>query len=101
MGTGQKRNRVLVPEASQAMHSFKYETAQELGVGKEIQGDYWGYVSSRDCGAVGGNMVRKMISFAEQQLQSNASAVTNQPLVGNTNSKNSAANQSGMNMNTL
>ncbi|MGE5423050.1 MAG: small, acid-soluble spore protein, alpha/beta type, partial [Ignavibacteriales bacterium] len=40
MGTGQKRNRVLVPQAAAAMHDFKYEIARELGVGKEIQGDY-------------------------------------------------------------
>ncbi|MGE5397803.1 MAG: small, acid-soluble spore protein, alpha/beta type [Chitinophagales bacterium] len=86
MGTGQKRNRVLVPQASEAMHSFKYEIANELGIGVP-QGDYWGNVSSRDCGAVGGNMVRKMISFAENQLSSNSSAVSSQPLTGNTNSR--------------
>ncbi|MGE5421725.1 MAG: small, acid-soluble spore protein, alpha/beta type, partial [Ignavibacteriales bacterium] len=94
MGTGQKRNRVLVPQAAAAMHDFKYEIARELGVGKEIQGDYWGNVSSRDCGAVGGNMVRKMISFAESQLESNASAVTSQSLIGNSNSRNAAGNMS-------
>lgn len=93
MGTGQKRNRVLIPEASRAMYDFKNEIANELGVAQGIQGGYWGHLSSRDCGAVGGNMVRKMIAFAEQQLQSNASAVTSQPLVGNTNAKNPAGNQ--------
>jgi len=90
MGRGQKRNRVLVPEASRALYDFKYQIAQELGVGKEIQGEYWGNVPSRDAGAVGGNMVRKMIAFAESQLTSNAAAVTNQPLIGNTNAKNPA-----------
>jgi uncharacterized protein YcsI (UPF0317 family) len=54
---------------------------------------YWGNVSSRDNGAVGGNMVRKMIAFAESQLTSNAAAITNQPLIGNTNSKGPAGNQ--------
>jgi hypothetical protein len=88
MGTGQKRNRVLVPQAADALYNFKHEIASELGVGQEIQGGYWGNVSSRDCGAVGGNMVRKMIAFAEGQLQSNASAITGQPLVGNSNAKN-------------
>jgi hypothetical protein len=63
MGTGQKRNRVLVPQAAQAMFDFKHEIAQELGVNHE--NGYWGNITSRDCGAVGGNMVRKMISFAE------------------------------------
>lgn len=93
MGAGQKRNRVLIPQAAQAMYDFKYEIAQELGVADQIQGGYWGNISSRDCGSVGGNMVRKMIAYAEQQLTSNAGAVMNQPLIGNTNSRNLAANQ--------
>ncbi len=90
MGTGQKRNKVLVPQAAEALYNFKYEIASELGVGQEIQGGYWGNVSSRDCGAVGGNMVRKMIAFAESQLQSNPQAISGQPLIGNTNAKNQA-----------
>ena len=68
MGTGQKRNRLLVPEASKAMYQFKYEMAREVGVENQIQGDYWGYISSRDCGAVGGAMVRHMIQTIEQQI---------------------------------
>ncbi|MGE5372570.1 MAG: small, acid-soluble spore protein, alpha/beta type [Solirubrobacterales bacterium] len=96
MGTGQKRNRVLVPEAQKAMFDFKHEVARELGITQEAtQGGYWGNVASRDCGAVGGNMVRKMIAFAENQLQSNASAVTSQPMIGNSNSKNPQGNQTG------
>jgi small acid-soluble spore protein D (minor alpha/beta-type SASP) len=68
MGTGQKRNRILVPEANQAMYQFKYEVAQEVGIQDQIQNDYWGHVSSRDCGAVGGGMVRQMIQSVEQQI---------------------------------
>jgi hypothetical protein len=54
MGQGQKRNKLLVPEANKAMYQFKYEMANEVGIGNQIQGDYWGHISSRDCGAVGG-----------------------------------------------
>ncbi|MDH7576507.1 MAG: alpha/beta-type small acid-soluble spore protein [Bacillota bacterium] len=68
MGTGQKRNRLLVPEANQAMYQFKYELAKEIGIENQIQGGYWGYISARDCGAVGGNMVRRMIQQYEQSL---------------------------------
>ncbi|MGE5543419.1 MAG: small, acid-soluble spore protein, alpha/beta type [Bacillota bacterium] len=96
MGRGQKRNRVLVPQAAQALYNFKYEIASELGVGQEIQGDYWGHVSSRDCGAVGGNMVRKMIAFAESQLQNNPQAISGQPLIGNSNARNQAGNAQSM-----
>ncbi|MGB9791170.1 MAG: small, acid-soluble spore protein, alpha/beta type [Thermacetogeniaceae bacterium] len=68
MGRGQKRNKLLVPEASRAMYQFKYELAREVGIENQIQGDYWGYISSRDCGAVGGGMVRRMIQSIEQTL---------------------------------
>ncbi|CEO89665.1 hypothetical protein SSCH_550020 [Syntrophaceticus schinkii] len=54
MGQGQKRNTLLVPEANKAMYQFKYEMANEVGITNQIQGDYWGHISSRDCGAVGG-----------------------------------------------
>ncbi len=68
MGTGQKRNKLVVPEAAQAMYNFKYELANEVGIANQIQGGYWGHISSRDCGAVGGNMVRRMIEAYEQSL---------------------------------
>lgn len=70
MGQGQKRNKLLVPEANQAMYQFKYEMANEVGVGNQIQGDYWGHISARDCGAVGGAMVRRMIQQYQQGLAS-------------------------------
>lgn len=68
MGQGQKRNKLLVPEANKAMYQFKYEMANEVGINNQIQGDYWGYISSRDCGAVGGAMVRRMIQQYQQSL---------------------------------
>jgi len=68
MGTGQKSNTLVVPQAAQAMYNFKYEVANEVGVTPQIQGGYWGQISSRDCGAVGGNMVKKMIEAYEQSL---------------------------------
>ncbi|MGI6566067.1 MAG: alpha/beta-type small acid-soluble spore protein [Firmicutes bacterium] len=77
MGAGQKRNTPLIQEAYQALQQFKYETANELGI-QVPEGDYWGYVSSRDCGAVGGNMVRKMIAAAEQSLIAQAGGNTQQ-----------------------
>ena len=63
-----KRNRIMVPEAAQAMETFKYEMASELGINPEYETGYWGNISSRECGAVGGQMVRRMIAEAEQSL---------------------------------
>lgn len=58
----------VVPQAYQALNQFKYEVANELGINPEYKTGYWGNISSRECGAVGGHMVRRMISLAEQEL---------------------------------
>lgn len=67
MGLGQKRKNILIPEARAAMERLKYEAAQEIGLNVQ-EGTYWGDYTSRDCGAVGGHMVRKMIAEYEQSL---------------------------------
>ena len=59
----------VVPGSHKALDNLKYEIANELGLPVQ-QGseDYWGNLTSRDCGAVGGKMVRRMIEMAENQL---------------------------------
>ena len=59
-------NRVVVPEAKEAMDKFKMEIADELGV--PLTNGYNGNLSSKDAGRVGGNMVRKMIEAQERQM---------------------------------
>ncbi|HHX51235.1 MAG TPA: alpha/beta-type small acid-soluble spore protein [Clostridia bacterium] len=66
MAQGQRSNTLVVPQARQAMDQLKFETAAEIGI-PNYQG-YLGDVPSRLNGAVGGNMVRKMI----QAYQSSA-----------------------------
>lgn len=66
MAQGQRSNNILLPQARQALERLKQEVASELGV-PNYQG-YLGDVPSRINGAVGGNMVRKMIAAAEQAL---------------------------------
>jgi hypothetical protein len=63
-----KAQPLVVPGAQNALYKMKYETASELAINVP-NSDYWGDVSSRDCGRVGGNMVRKLISIAEQQIK--------------------------------
>lgn len=58
----------VVPQAFQALNQFKYEVANELGINPEYKTGYWGNISSRECGSVGGHMVRRMIAVAEQEL---------------------------------
>ncbi len=65
-----------VPEAFQAMNQFKYEVATELGINPEYKSGYWGNISSRECGAVGGHMVRRMVAAAQQSLVGQGAGTT-------------------------
>ncbi|MEC9488557.1 MAG: alpha/beta-type small acid-soluble spore protein [Halanaerobium sp.] len=67
MAIGQKSNTYVNPLAAQAMEKFKYEIAQELGI-QTPPGGYWGTMTTRDTGAIGGNMVRKMVEAYENNL---------------------------------
>ena len=60
-------NRKLVPEAMDALDRFKYEVASEVGV--NLKNGYNGDLSSRDAGRIGGNMVKKMIQQAENNMK--------------------------------
>lgn len=69
MAQGQGGKPHVVKEAHKVMDNFKYEVAKELNIPvKQSSEDYWGNISARDCGAVGGNMVKKMIEMAENQI---------------------------------
>lgn len=57
-------NQPAVQGAEQGLDQFKYEIANELGV--QLGGDR----TSRENGSVGGQMTKRMIQFAEQQLKS-------------------------------
>jgi hypothetical protein len=85
-------NAKLVPECKNALDMLKYEIAAELGlpVGKglsqslnvntefatelgsipatNLHEEYWGHISSRDAGAVGGAITSRLIQRAEETL---------------------------------
>ncbi|MBX6352243.1 MAG: alpha/beta-type small acid-soluble spore protein [Thermoflavifilum sp.] len=67
MALGQKRNTPVVPQALRALDQMKYEVAQELGIQTPADG-YWGTMLTRDTGAIGGNMTRKLVAMAEQMI---------------------------------
>lgn len=81
MGQGQKSNQILVRGATPAMNQFKYEVAREVGVNPPAD-DYWGNLSSRDCGHVGGQMVKRMIALAEQSLSGGGTTALAQANIG-------------------
>ena len=60
-------NKSVVPEAKEAINKFKYEVANEVGV--NLKQGYNGDLSSKDAGRIGGNMVRKMIQQAENNMK--------------------------------
>lgn len=67
MGVGQNNNTLVNPLAAQAMEKFKYEVAQELGI-QIPQSGYYGEMTTRDTGALGGHMVRKMVEAYENSI---------------------------------
>lgn len=85
-------NHKVVPQCKAALDMMKYEIAAELGlpVGKgamqsfsadtefatelgslpagSVKEDYWGHISSRDSGYVGGSITKRLIQKAEETL---------------------------------
>ena len=60
-------NQKVVPEAREALDKFKYAVASEVCV--NLKQGYNGDLSSRDAGRIGGQMVRKLIQQAENQMK--------------------------------
>ena len=62
-----RNNRIVVPEAKQAMEKFKMEAASEVGV--NLKQGYNGDLTSREAGSVGGQMVKRMIESYENSIK--------------------------------
>lgn len=63
--TNTSSNRTLVPEAKAALKTFRDQVASEFGI------DFTGYngdKTARECGSVGGEMVKRMIETAERSM---------------------------------
>ncbi len=69
MAQGQSRssNVLVVPQAGAALDQLKYEVAQELGI-QIPQDGYYGNMATRDTGHIGGQITRRLVQIAEQQL---------------------------------
>ncbi|NLG83985.1 MAG: alpha/beta-type small acid-soluble spore protein [Firmicutes bacterium] len=70
MTSSKKRNDdpVLV-RTRQALRRLRDEVARELDIDPtKIQDGYWGNLSAREAGAIGGRMVKRMIEAAERAL---------------------------------
>lgn len=70
---GRRNNRILNPLARDALDTFKYEVADELGLMDDIKNRGWENMTTREVGKIGGNMVKKMVQFAEDNMTRNNS----------------------------
>ncbi|WP_240416501.1 alpha/beta-type small acid-soluble spore protein [Paenibacillus periandrae] len=62
-----RNNTLLVPQAVHALQQLKFEVAQELGI--QIPNDgYYGYMTTREAGSIGGGITRRLVQIAEQSL---------------------------------
>jgi len=60
-------NKALVPEAKEALNRFKMEAATEVGV--NLKQGYNGDLTAKQAGSIGGQMVKKLIESAENQMK--------------------------------
>lgn len=67
MGQSSNNNMLVVPQSSMALDQLKHEVAAELGIAIPQDG-YYGNYTSRDCGAIGGHITRRLVQIAEMQL---------------------------------
>lgn len=60
-------NQLLVPQSRAALEQLKFEVAQELGI-QLPQDGYYGNMTTRDMGSIGGFITRRLVQIAQQQL---------------------------------
>jgi len=59
-------SRTLIPEAKYGLDKFKTEVSKQIGVNFS---DYNGNLTSRECGSVGGEMVKRMVEEYERTIR--------------------------------
>ena len=62
-------NKKLVPEAKEALNTFKMQAASEVGV--NLKNGYNGDLTSKQAGSIGGQMVKKMVESYENSIKTN------------------------------
>lgn len=73
MGTGaENSNMPLIPDSRPILDRLKLEVAEDLHLTKfveaKMKNGYCGHLTSRDNGAVGGHMVKRMVKAAKDAL---------------------------------
>ncbi|WP_353892148.1 alpha/beta-type small acid-soluble spore protein [Proteinivorax hydrogeniformans] len=65
---GFESQKVLVPQAEQALENLKNEVATELGLNQKIQTQGYANMSPYEVGQIGGQMVKRLIEMAESNM---------------------------------
>lgn len=60
---------ITTQEGRETLNKFKMEAANEVGV--NLKQGYNGDIKARDAGSVGGEMVKRMIEYAENNMNGN------------------------------
>jgi hypothetical protein len=61
----------VVPESEKHLDKLKWEVAEELHLDDDILERGYENMTTREVGQIGGNMVKKMVQFAEEQMSQN------------------------------
>jgi len=64
-----------VPESERQLDKLKWEVAEELQLDDDIQEKGFANMTTREVGQIGGNMVKKMITFAEKEMAEQGSDI--------------------------
>ncbi|ABY92589.1 Small, acid-soluble spore protein, alpha/beta type [Thermoanaerobacter thermohydrosulfuricus] len=62
------KRKKLYPKAEDELDSLKQEVAEKLNLDDDIEKRGWENMTTREVGKIGGNMVKKMIKFAEKEM---------------------------------
>ncbi|MFZ5352920.1 MAG: small, acid-soluble spore protein, alpha/beta type [Bacillota bacterium] len=63
---GRRRTGILVPEAEKALNNLKHRVAADLGIDFTLEDK--GSFTAKDCGKVGGEMVRRIIEQVKYDM---------------------------------
>jgi len=63
------RNKLEVPESEQQMEKLKWEVAEDLELDDDIKEKGYANMTTREVGKIGGNMVKKMVEYAEKKME--------------------------------
>lgn len=58
----------IYPKSEDELDDLRDEVAEELDLDDDIEERGWGNMTTREVGKIGGNMVKKMVKYAEKQM---------------------------------